>query len=185
MPADATLRGSDPSKHTGATTAWVILGETRAADQGEAVDIALAASGDGRAFERLYRSHVGRVHTLARRLIGAGLADDLTQDVFVRVWHKLSSFRGEAAFSTWLHRLAVNVLLSRRAALGTERRRQSDSAEALEHAASPAETPELSIDFEAAMERLPDRNPDTLTQAVQTTVFAAVDNTADQIGDTP
>ena len=55
-------------------TAWAILGDARATDQGDTVDIALAASGDGRAFERLYRRHVARVHTLAQRLVGAELA---------------------------------------------------------------------------------------------------------------
>src|SRR6266498_5793234 len=86
----------------------------------ETADAALAASGDGRAFERLYRAHVARVHSLVRRMIGPDHADDIAQDVFVRAWSKLSTFRGEAAFGTWLHRLAVNVILARRTNLGTE-----------------------------------------------------------------
>src|SRR5881409_2049370 len=86
-------------------------------------DASRAATGDVRAFERLYRSHVPRIHGLARRMIGADLADEVTQDVFVRAWHKLGTFRGESAFGTWLHRLAINVMLSRRAWLGTQRAR--------------------------------------------------------------
>ena len=91
----------------GAVVATLSGGRTTAADA-EVADVALAASGDSRAFERLYRGHVARVHGLARRMIGPDAADDVTQDVFVRAWHKLGTFRGEAAFGTWLHRLAVD-----------------------------------------------------------------------------
>ncbi len=122
----------------------------------ETADVALAASGDGRAFERLYRNHVARVHSLARRMTDEEHADDLTQDVFVRAWSKLSTFRSEAAFGTWLHRLAVNVILARRTTLGTERGRYDDSENVLDGMAGRAHTAELSLDFEAALERLPD-----------------------------
>lgn len=77
-------------------------------------DIALAQRGDMDAFERLYLAHSGRVHALCVRLSGGQRAGDLLQDVFVRVWEKLPSFRGDAAFSSWLHRLAVNVFLTTR-----------------------------------------------------------------------
>jgi RNA polymerase sigma-70 factor (ECF subfamily) len=53
-------------------------------------------------------------------------ADEVTQDVFVRVWQKLPGFRGEAAFSTWLHRVAVNVILSRRKTAGIHLGRHAD-----------------------------------------------------------
>ena len=119
-------------------------------------DVALAASGDSRAFERLYRGHVARVHGLARRMIGPDAADDVTQDVFVRAWHKLGTFRGEAAFGTWLHRLAVNVILTQRTSLGTERSRFDGGDSALETASGRHRDPELSLDFEDAIERLPD-----------------------------
>jgi len=122
----------------------------------ETADVALAASGDGRAFERLYHTHVARIHSLARRMTGEEHADDLTQDVFVRAWSKLSTFRAEAAFGTWLHRLAVNVILARRTTIGTERGRYVDSEGALDGVAGRAHTAELSLDFEAALEQLPD-----------------------------
>ena len=78
-------------------------------------DVAAAASGDRGAFERLYREHLERVFSLAVRMLGdLMLAEEVTQDVFVRVWQKLPGFRGESAFSTWLHRVAVNVILTRR-----------------------------------------------------------------------
>jgi RNA polymerase sigma-70 factor (ECF subfamily) len=72
-----------------------------------------AAAGDARAFERLYRGHVDRIHGLCCRLCGGDVAraEQATQDAFVRAWEKLSSFRGESRFSTWLHRLTVNVVL--------------------------------------------------------------------------
>jgi RNA polymerase sigma-70 factor (ECF subfamily) len=128
----------------------------QAAGDAEAADAALAASGDGRAFERLYRGHVARVHSLVRRMMGPEHADDVAQDVFVRVWNKLSTFRGEAAFGTWLHRLAINVILARRTTLGTERGRYVDSENALETTAGRPARPELSLDFEEAISRLPD-----------------------------
>src|SRR5690606_13270123 len=73
-------------------------------------DAAAAARGDTRAFERIYARHVARSHSLARRMIGPEDADDATQEVFVRAWTRIASFRGDAAFGTWLHRLAINVL---------------------------------------------------------------------------
>jgi RNA polymerase sigma-70 factor (ECF subfamily) len=71
-----------------------------------------AAGGDERAFEALYRATTGRVYALCLRMSGDGArASELTQDVFVRVWQRLATFRGESALETWLHRLAVNVVL--------------------------------------------------------------------------
>ena len=76
-------------------------------------DVARAAAGDARAFEALYRTHLPRVHSLVRRMTAGRDADELTQDVFVRLWQKLGTFRGDSSFSTWLHRLAVNVVIER------------------------------------------------------------------------
>ena len=72
-----------------------------------------ASAGDMRAFETLYRRHAPRVHGAVWRLSGMNRAraEELTQEAFVRAWQKLASFRFESAFSTWLHRLAVNVAL--------------------------------------------------------------------------
>ncbi|HKW40728.1 MAG TPA: RNA polymerase sigma factor, partial [Gemmatimonadales bacterium] len=68
-----------------------------------------------------------------------------------------ATFRGEAAFGTWLHRLAVNVILARRTTIGTERGRYDDSEAVLDGVAGRAAAPELSMDFEEAIGRLPDR----------------------------
>jgi RNA polymerase sigma-70 factor (ECF subfamily) len=129
---------------------------TTAAMDAETADVALAQSGDGRAFERLYRTHVPRVHGLVRRMVDGLDPDDVTQDVFVRAWEKLHTFRGEAAFGTWLHRLAVNVILARRKTLGGERRRLHEDGEVLDMVPGRAEVPEHGVDFEAAIGRLPE-----------------------------
>lgn len=87
-------------------------------------DAALAASGDRQAFERLYRKHMNRVFSLCARMVADRTrAEELTQDVFVRAWEKLHLFRGESSFATWLHRLAVNVVLNDRKTEGRRRSR--------------------------------------------------------------
>jgi len=128
--------------------------EAPSVSDAETADVALAAAGDAQAFERLYRTHLARVHSMARRMMGFEDADEATQDVFVRVWEKLGTFRGESAFGTWLHRLAVNVLLARRANRG-KREERFVSDEALEQRGRTAGSPELRVDFEGAMEQLP------------------------------
>lgn len=81
-----------------------------------------AQAGDAASFEQLYRAHAGRVFALCLRMAGEReRARELAHDSFVQAWEKLGSFRGEAAFSTWLHRLAVNVVLERQR--GERRRR--------------------------------------------------------------
>jgi RNA polymerase sigma-70 factor (ECF subfamily) len=71
-----------------------------------------AAAGDSEAFEKLYRQHYKRVYSLCLRMLGnAAQAEDMTQEVFLQVYRKLGDFRGEAAFTTWLHRLTVNQVL--------------------------------------------------------------------------
>jgi RNA polymerase sigma-70 factor (ECF subfamily) len=122
----------------------------------DAVDATLAASGDATAFERLYRKHVPRVYGLIRRMLSEDDVDEIAQDIFVRAWQKLGTFRGEAAFGTWLHRLAVNVILARRETLGTRRKRYVEGDAVLETVPTRRPGPELSMDFETAMQRLPD-----------------------------
>lgn len=73
----------------------------------------LASAGDDDAFERLYRAHSPRVFAVCLRMSGSRQrAAELTQDVFVQVWRRLGSWRGESALSTWIHRLTVNLVLS-------------------------------------------------------------------------
>lgn len=115
-----------------------------------------AAAGDERAFERLYRRHVARIHTLVRRMAGEDAADDLTQDVFIRAWDKLPTFRAESAFGTWLHRLAVNVVLSRHRGGASERRWMLDDESGLGRAPAISPHPGIAMDLEAAIARLPE-----------------------------
>lgn len=119
-------------------------------------DVALAAGGDRRAFERLYRAHVGQVYALCARMVAdRALAEELTQDVFVRAWEKLALFRGEAAFGTWLHRMAVNVVLNRRRTDGTRRGRFEDTDDEAEFVSARPTQPGDRMDLEAAIATLP------------------------------
>src|SRR5258705_776272 len=122
---------------------------------GEGVDVARAQAGDTRAFERLYRTHLARVLGLVRRMMGTDYAHEVTQDVFVRAWQKIGTFRGEAAFGTWLHRVAVSVVLHRRNALRIERGRIKDDEDALEASPARASIADLGMDFERAIRKLP------------------------------
>ena len=88
---------------------------------GERADAARAAAGDPEAFARLYQTHLPRIFGLVRRMTGGIDAEDLTQDVFVRAWSKLASFRGDSSFGTWLYRLAVNVVVERFRTLSAKR----------------------------------------------------------------
>jgi RNA polymerase sigma-70 factor (ECF subfamily) len=116
-----------------------------------------AQAGDAGAFRLVYEAHVGRVHALCLRLTGEiSWAEELTQDVFVRVWERLGSFRGDSAFGTWLYRLAMNEALM---ALRSARRRELR----VEIRGDPPEAPtqgaresEAAIDLERAIAGLPE-----------------------------
>lgn len=116
-----------------------------------------AQAGDAAAFERLYRTHLPRVHAVIFRLTAdATRAEELTQKSFLTVWEKLPLFRGESAFSTWLHRLAVNTVL---ADLRAEQRRTARifgtaDPSLLETPATPP-PPGIRLDLEQAIAALP------------------------------
>jgi len=78
----------------------------------EAEAIERAKQGDAEAFEALYHLHKRRVYSLCLRMTAnTAAAEDLTQEAFLQLFRKIATFRGESAFSTWLHRMAVNVVL--------------------------------------------------------------------------
>jgi RNA polymerase sigma-70 factor (ECF subfamily) len=78
----------------------------------EAEFIARAQAGDHLAFAQLYSLHKRRIYSLCMRMVGnAAEAEDLTQEAFLQLHRKISTFRGDSAFTTWLHRLAINVVL--------------------------------------------------------------------------
>ena len=137
------------------TAAIVTFKAGTASAVGADSDVALAAAGDTSAFERIYRTHVARVHSLARRMLGPGEADEVTQDVFVRTWQKLHTFRGDALFTTWLHRLAVNVVIERRRTYAVQRDRITDDPAALDRMTVPPARADLTVTFDQAIEQLP------------------------------
>jgi RNA polymerase sigma-70 factor, ECF subfamily len=109
------------------------LGRCETAVVPEVEAIRLAQQGDASAFEHIYRLHSGAVHRLCLRMVrNSTEADDLTQDIFLQVFRKIRTFRGEAAFSTWLHRLAVNIVLMRL-------RKKTPAQTSLEEATEPDE----------------------------------------------
>lgn len=118
-----------------------------------------ARHGDHAAYEELYRRYVGRVYAIIFRLEpDEALAEELTQDAFIKAWRGLEGFRGESALSTWLYRLAVNVVLGHRRAAGRRGRRflATDDVEAFAspRAATPPESG-LAMDLEYAISGLP------------------------------
>lgn len=117
-------------------------------------DVGLAVAGDTAAFERIYRRHAARVHTLCRRMISPDESEDVTQEVFIRAWEKLSLFRGDAAFGTWLHRLAVNVILARRQRQAKHHERFGADATGFE-APARQHRRDLRMDVDAAIRTLP------------------------------
>ena len=139
------------------------------AAQSERVDweaglVQRARSGDMRAFERLYRDHVGRVYGLCLRLTRDPTnAEDCAQEAFINAWRALGRFETRSSFGTWLHRIAVNVVLSRR-------RRPIEQVELPSAPSEEAEaTGEWTLDtpvevreIEAAIASLPDGARDVL-----------------------
>lgn len=130
-----------------------LLNETGAMD--EAGCIARAQQADAGAFESLYRMHIDKVYGLCLRMTGnVAEAEDCAQDAFIQAWNKLDKFRGDSAFATWLHRIAVNSVLGR---MRKSKREQDRIQLASETTASPlsvVDTGELR-DLSEAVDRLP------------------------------
>ena len=128
-------------------------------DEAAALDsIRRAQAGDVDAFERLYREHAGRIFALCLRLQAGDSADatELMQDVFIKAWRRISTFRGDCAFSSWLHRMTVNTMLEN---ARSDRRRIArvlpmDDTSLLSGAARSSGV-ELKMDMENAIASLP------------------------------
>jgi RNA polymerase sigma-70 factor (ECF subfamily) len=100
--ASVPARGNRPTPYTPANSP----------DPGEAQALARAQAGDHHAFAQLYSLHKRRIYSLCLRMVGnIAEAEDLTQEAFLQLHRKIATFRGDSAFSTWLHRLAINVVL--------------------------------------------------------------------------
>jgi RNA polymerase sigma-70 factor (ECF subfamily) len=148
--------------------------ESPASEPSDEVLVGLFLGGDEMAFERLVVRHRNLVYRLARRLLGnESDAQDTTQETFIQVYRKLSSFRGDSRFSTWLYRIATNAALMRRRARSRRPTEPLDAFaprfdEAGKHAATAAElgvpnrldetidAKALAEKVQAAVDRLPD-----------------------------
>lgn len=121
----------------------------------EQVWIRRAKAADSNAFEALYRANVGKTYGLCLRMTGSpSEADDCVQEAFIQAWQKLDKFRGDSSFSTWMHSVAVNVVLGRM----RKSRREQDRIRAVSDIAPAAETIGDSgglEDLEQAMNELP------------------------------
>lgn len=123
-----------------------------------------ARDGSTRAFEALYDRTSDRVYALCLRMSGdTDRAEELVQDVFVRVWEKLPTFRGDSRFTTWLHRLTVNLVLQDRRGRSRRRAREIESGD-LERfgRAARRSMPGTRVDLERAIAALPDKAREVL-----------------------
>jgi RNA polymerase sigma-70 factor (ECF subfamily) len=131
------------------------------AEQGMGNLLRRVLGGDADAFEAIYRAHVGRVFAVCLRMSGERRrAEELTQDVFVRAWERIATFRGESSLGSWLHRLTVNVVLEDARSEQRRAARVSSSPDpAQQEQAGEAERgafgPETAIDLERAIASLP------------------------------
>jgi RNA polymerase sigma-70 factor (ECF subfamily) len=116
-----------------------------------------AQEGDPVAFERLYRRTADRIYALCLRMSGdTEEASELVQDVYVRTWQRLSSFRGDSLFTTWLHRLAINVVLQDRRTKARRRAREMTAPELDRYGKhARAAMPGTRIDLERTIAALP------------------------------
>jgi RNA polymerase sigma-70 factor (ECF subfamily) len=123
----------------------------------EASLLRAAARGDVAAFEALYRNHVGGVYGLCLRLTRQReAAEDCTQETFVAAWRSLGDFAGRSSLATWLHRIAVNQVLSRQAGLAARLERLASDTAAEQMPDPPADDVTPPLDLERAVAQLPD-----------------------------
>lgn len=114
-----------------------------------------AQKGDGAAFETLYHLHKKRVYSLCLRMIGSTAeAEDLTQEAFMQLFRKISTFRGESAFTTWLHRLTVNVVLMHLRKKVPDQISIDETVEGAEETAPPRELEDKDIRLAGSIDRV-------------------------------
>jgi len=134
----------------------------------EAALVQRARGGDMRAFERLYRDHIGRVFGLCLRLMrDRSSAEDCAQEAFVNAWRALGRFETRSSFATWLHRIAVNVALSRRRKAAGAAESHLSEAQTQERILEPPgewtlDTPVEVDEIESAIGTLPEGARDVL-----------------------
>jgi len=157
-------RSDDPREVMGAaaahrsTTAHAdVAGEIQAL-------VTRAQAGDQRAFEALYRRTVDRIYALCLRMCAdADEAAELVQDAYVRAWQGLGSFRGDSLFTTWLHRLTVNLVLQDRRSKGRRRSRETLEGDLERYGrAACSAMPGTRVDLERAIAGLPEKAREVL-----------------------
>jgi RNA polymerase sigma-70 factor, ECF subfamily len=129
-----------------------------ATDDVGAVDdvVRRAQHGDVDAFEALYRAHSPAIYALCRRMVRTdGEALDLVQDIFVRAWERLTTFRGQSSLATWLHRLGVNVVLEHLRSTNRDAQRLIEGNDNTFGSRSPDAQIDARIDLDAALVQLP------------------------------
>lgn len=142
------------------TDSMPVTTSTVPAEEADDALVRAASAGDMRAFEALYRRHLGRVHGVILRLVGGnhGRAEDLTQEAFVRAWQALSTYRFESAFGTWLYRLAANTALMELRSRRSQPLMDADDAyDNIGGADSAGHITALSVDLDRVVATLPPR----------------------------
>jgi len=143
-----TAASNDYSREMVTTTTDIVSDET--------AWIIQAKRSDARAFESLYRLHIDKVYGLCLRMTGnVSEAEDCAQEAFIQAWNKLNKFRGDSAFATWLHRIAVNTVLGRIRKSKREQDRIQTVADTRPEPLNTGDTGELR-DLVAAVDRLPE-----------------------------
>ena len=139
-----------------------------------------AQQADTAAFEALYRMHVDKVYGLCLRMTGnVAEAEDCTQEAFIQAWNKLSKFRGDSAFSTWIHRIAVNTVLGRI----RKSQRERDRIQAVTDISPAPETVGDSGNFEDLQQAVDDLPTGARHVFVLHTVYGySHDETGDMLG---
>lgn len=157
-------RNDDPREDMGAAAAHrEATAHADAAGEIRAL-VARAQAGDQRAFEALYRRTVDRIYALCLRMCADGdEASELVQDAYVRAWQGLGSFRGDSQFTTWLHRLTVNLVLQERRSRGRRRARETLDGDMERYGrAACSAMPGTRVDLERAIARLPKKAREVL-----------------------
>ena len=149
MEALLTMAGSDYSQAMANADTDIAVDER--------ASILKAQRSDARAFEALYRLHVDKIYGLCLRMTGnVSEAEDCTQEAFIQAWKKMAKFRGDSAFATWLHRIAVNAVLGRIRKSKREQDRIQAVSEVEPVRVATVDTGELR-DLANAIDRLPER----------------------------
>jgi len=145
---DALLAAGRPAKKY---EALAVTGQTT----GDAALVRRAQRADPAAFESLYRLHVDRIYGLCLRMTGnVAEAEDCTQDAFIQAWRKLDRFRGDSAFATWMHKVAVNTVLGRMRKSKREHDRIQAVSDVVDAPESIGDSGTIQ-DLEEAMNKLP------------------------------